>query len=288
MDPHHIAALTAAATRHGLALLGAALLLAGGLLAMRLAQRMAAAALARAHADPALASAALALLRVGLGAALAIAVATLLGLRLGVLAGLLVALGSAVGFAAAGLLGDFAAGLVLLFLRPFEQGETIAIGLGDDAIEGEVLAIGALRTELAAGDGSRLSVPNAAITDAVLANRSKPAWVGVERRLQLPHGVDAAALADAVAAVVAGLPGLAGPPPAVHPEPSGRAGPRLRIAYGCADADTDGLAAELNRRLVPVIAPAATAAIAAGRSTFDSRNNPAWRDSRKVGDSAQG
>ena len=264
MDPAHIAQLTAAATRAGMLLLGAAVLLGAGLLLIRLALRLAAAGLARGRADPTLARYLLSALRAGLYLALAMAVLGQLGLRLGPLAALALGLSSAIGLALSGLFGDFAAGLALLLLRPFEVGETIVIGAGDDAIEGEVLAIGTLRTLLLDGDNALLSVPNSAITDATLANRSRPAWIGVERILQLPAGVDVDALAPGVAAAFDGLPGLVGPPPAVQREPDGRAGPRLRIAYGCPDDAADSVAFALNRRLAPLILPVGAAATAAG------------------------
>jgi small conductance mechanosensitive channel len=79
------------------------------------------------------------------------------------------AIGLAIGLALQGTLQNIAAGLMLLFLRPFRIGESIKVGI----IEGDVEEIGLFATKLRAADGTYILAPNAKLWNEPVYNTSR-------------------------------------------------------------------------------------------------------------------
>ncbi len=94
---------------------------------------------------------------------------------------LLGAAGIAVGLALQGTLQNIAAGMMLLFLRPFQVGEYISA----DGIDGTVEEIGLFVTQLTTFDGLYRSVPNAKLWNATITNYDRRPT----RRLDLVVGI---------------------------------------------------------------------------------------------------
>lgn len=78
------------------------------------------------------------------------------------------AAGLAVGLALKGALSNFAAGVILIAFRPFKVGDRIDAA----GVSGVVTEIRVFATTLAAKDGKRIIVPNAAITSGNVSNYS--------------------------------------------------------------------------------------------------------------------
>lgn len=78
------------------------------------------------------------------------------------------AAGLAIGLALKGTLSNLAAGVILIALRPFNVGDRIDAA----GVSGVVTEIRAFATTLAAEDGKKIIVPNAAITGGNIANYS--------------------------------------------------------------------------------------------------------------------
>ena len=91
------------------------------------------------------------------------------------------AAGLAVGLALQGTLANIAAGVLLLFLRPFKVGESIDAG----GVAGTVREIGLFSTELQTWDGIFLMVPNSQLASAAIQNYSRLPT----RRLNLVVGI---------------------------------------------------------------------------------------------------
>ena len=91
------------------------------------------------------------------------------------------AAGLAVGLALQGTLANIAAGVLLLFLRPFRVGESIDAG----SIAGTVREIGLFSTELQTWDGIYLMVPNSQLASTAIQNYSRLPT----RRLNLVIGI---------------------------------------------------------------------------------------------------
>jgi small conductance mechanosensitive channel len=115
-----------------------------------------------------------------------IAVLSVFGVETTTFAGLLAAGGVAIGMAWSGLLGNFAAGVFLLVLRPFKVGDFVTIG----GITGTVTDIGMFGTSLDAPDNVRVIVGNAQVLGGVIHNFSTNPSRRVELVAQLNHGDD--------------------------------------------------------------------------------------------------
>src|SRR5262245_12698829 len=102
----------------------------------------------------------------GLLALVLIAVAGKLGVETTSFVALLGAVGLAVGFALQGSLGNVAAGVMILFFRPFRVGDAIEAG----GQSGVVQEIGVFATILATADNRKVIVPNSAITGGSIVN----------------------------------------------------------------------------------------------------------------------
>jgi small conductance mechanosensitive channel len=95
-----------------------------------------------------------------------IAVLQRFGVETTSLIALLGAAGIAVGLALQGTLSNVAAGVMLIFLRPFRRGEKIEA----DKCIGVVRELGLFRTIIATDDGVLISIPNAAIFSGTIIN----------------------------------------------------------------------------------------------------------------------
>ena len=122
--------------------------------------------MARGKVDPSLSQFLSGLVYYGLLALVLIAVAGKLGVETTSFVALLGAVGLAVGFALQGSLGNLAAGVMILFFRPFRVGDAIEAG----GQAGVVQEIGVFATILATVDNRKVIVPNSAITGGSIVN----------------------------------------------------------------------------------------------------------------------
>jgi len=91
------------------------------------------------------------------------------------------AAGFAIGFALQGSLSNFAAGVLLIILRPFKIGDFIEAG----GVSGSVKDIQLFSTILATPDNVKVYVPNAQVYGGIIRN-----YAGYEtRRLNIPVGI---------------------------------------------------------------------------------------------------
>jgi small conductance mechanosensitive channel len=104
------------------------------------------------------------------------------------------AAGLAIGLALQGTLSNVAAGVMLLFLRPFRAGESIQAA----GRSGTVREIGLFTTILIADDLSFVSVPNSAIFGGVIVNNSREPF----KLINTTVGIDITADADEAQKIV--------------------------------------------------------------------------------------
>lgn len=122
------------------------------------------------------------------------------------------AAGLAIGLALQGTLANIAAGVMLLFLRPFKVEETIEA----EGIAGTVLEIGLFTTVLKTGDGVYVSVPNTQIWTRQIKNFSRLPTRRVELALGLGYRTDVDRAISTLTDVMTGdARVLADPPPEV-------------------------------------------------------------------------
>lgn len=110
-----------------------------------------------------------------------IAVLNQFGVQTASIIAVLGAAGLAVGLALQGTLSNVAAGVMLLFLRPFKVGDFVEAG----GASGTVKEVGLFNTELATPDNVYIVVPNSAIFSQDISNYSRYAT----RRLDIAVGV---------------------------------------------------------------------------------------------------
>jgi small conductance mechanosensitive channel len=99
----------------------------------------------------------------------AIMVLEKLGINTTSLIAILGTAGVAIGLALKDTLGNIAAGIILLFLRPFKVGDFIEFG----SVAGGVKEIGLFSTILETGDGIFISAPNSTVWGVPLKNYSR-------------------------------------------------------------------------------------------------------------------
>jgi len=124
----------------------------------------------------------------------ALAALAQLGVETTSLLAVLGAAGLAIALALQGTLGNVAAGITLLILRPFRVGDFIEAG----GIAGTVDTVGLFVTELHTADNVYLSVPNSSLWGSAIKNFSR----NPTRRIELAVGIDYADEIDRAMAAV--------------------------------------------------------------------------------------
>lgn len=148
-------------------------------------------------------------LRITLKILLAVAVLGVLGVATTSFAAILAAAGVALGMAWSGLLANFAAGVLLVLLRPFRVGDTITAA----GVTGTVREIGLFACVLDNNDNVRVLIGNNKLFSENIINYSANAWRRIEVRVQLAHEADTEDALKRLVDTVAALPG-------VRPEPA--------------------------------------------------------------------
>ena len=153
----------------GRRILIALLIMIGGKIVITLSQRLIDKAVkGKIHFDETLASVLRMVIQYGIVIICLIMILDILGVNTTGLIALLGAAGVAVGFALKDTLGNIAAGIIILFLRPFRKGDFIECG----SISGSVTEMGLFATALETPDGIYISAPNSSLWGVPLKNYS--------------------------------------------------------------------------------------------------------------------
>lgn len=117
------------------------------------------------------------LIGTGLKILVILAAAGMVGIETASFVAIFAALSFAIGFAMQGTLSHFAAGVMLLFFRPYKVGDLVTIGGGET---GTVKELGIFNTILATLDNKRVIVPNGTVASNIITNISGQGVIGVE------------------------------------------------------------------------------------------------------------
>jgi small conductance mechanosensitive channel len=109
------------------------------------------------------------------------------------------AAGLAIALALQGTLANIAAGIMLVFLRPFNSGDYIDA----DGIVGTVVEVGLFATQLRTIDGVYLFAPNSKLSNAKIINYSRETSRIVEVKFNVPRSADLDRVRAEVAAALA-------------------------------------------------------------------------------------
>lgn len=209
----------------GQMVLGAILLWIVGRFVIRMVMKMVDASI-RKRLDPTVANYLSSTAQVLLNILLAVAVLSVFGVETTTFAGLLAAGGVAIGMAWSGLLGNFAAGVFLLILRPFKVGDFVTIG----GQTGTVQDIGIFVTALDTLENVRVFVGNGKVLGDVISNFSTNGYRRVDCFAQLNHGDDAHKAIDVLRAALAKVPNVeSSPAPDLYILEFNLAGPKLCV-----------------------------------------------------------
>lgn len=123
---------------------------------------------------------------VSLNIILVVAILGYFGVETTSFAALVAGAGVAIGAAWSGLLGNFASGIFLLVLRPFQVGDYVSVG----GVEGTVLELGLFGTALTTPDNVKTIVGNGKIMGGDIKNFSANAFRRVDLVAQLAGSAD--------------------------------------------------------------------------------------------------
>ena len=160
------------------------------------------------------------------------------------IAGLGVA-GAAIALAMQGVLGNIAAGLTIIFSKPFRVGDYVSIV----GVQGEVLDIRLSSTTLGHADLSRVVVPNRKIVGEILHNYGRIRQLAIE--VNVPYEADVEDALDTARAVLrANRRVLADPAPGVSVARLTDTGVTLSITPWVAVNDYGAAGGEINQALL--------------------------------------
>jgi small conductance mechanosensitive channel len=170
----------------GLKVLGAIAVFVVGRWLIGMATRLVNAAMTRQKLDPTVQHYLVSFITVALNIILVVAILGYFGVETTSFAALVAGAGVAIGAAWSGLLGNFASGIFLLVLRPYQVGDYVTVG----GIEGTVVELGLFGTTLTTPDNVRTVVGNTKVIGNDIKNYSANPYRRVELVAQLSGDAD--------------------------------------------------------------------------------------------------
>ena len=170
----------------GLKVLGAIAVFIIGRWLIGVATRLVAAGMTRQQIDSTVQRYLVSFITVALNIILVVAILGYFGVETTSFAALVAGAGVAIGAAWSGLLGNFAAGIFLLVLRPYQVGDYVMIG----GVEGTVLELGLFGTTINTPDSVRTIVGNGKIMGSDIKNFSINPFRRVDLFAQLAGSAD--------------------------------------------------------------------------------------------------
>lgn len=158
--------------------------------------------------------------------ALVVAILGYFGIETTSFAALFAAAGVAIGMAWSGLLGNFAAGVFLVILRPIKVGDFVSVG----GMLGTVKEIGLFVTVIDTPDNVETYIGNTKVLGDTIQNFSSNPYRRVDLKAQLDHTADVADAITRLKAKLAAIPNVvAKPAPDVEILEYSLAGPVLAV-----------------------------------------------------------
>jgi small conductance mechanosensitive channel len=170
----------------GLKVIGAIAVFIFGRWLIGFASRLVGAGMARQQVDATVQHYLISFISVALNIVLVVAILGYFGLETTSFAALVAGAGVAIGAAWSGLLGNFASGIFLLVLRPYQVGEYVMVG----GIEGTVVELGLFGTTLTTPDNVKTVIGNSKVIGNDIKNYTANAYRRVELVAQLAGSAD--------------------------------------------------------------------------------------------------
>ena len=170
----------------GLKALGAIAVFVIGRWLINMVTSLVGAGMTRQKLDPTVQRYLVSFITVSLNIILVVAILGYFGVETTSFAALVAGAGVAIGAAWSGLLGNFASGIFLLVLRPYQVGDYVSVG----GVEGSVTELGLFGTTLTTPDNVRTIVGNGKIMGSDIKNFSSNPYRRVELVAQLAGSAD--------------------------------------------------------------------------------------------------
>jgi small conductance mechanosensitive channel len=214
----------------GLKVIGAIIVFIVGRWLISLATRLMGSAMTRQHVDPTVQRYIVSFVTIALNIILVVAILGYFGVETTSFAALVAGAGVAIGAAWSGLLGNFASGIFLLVLRPYQVGDYVNVG----GAEGTVLELGLFGTTLNTPDNVKTVIGNSKVIGNDIKNYTANPYRRVELFAQLSGAADLRKAMTLLKDAVAKVPNIT-PTPAVDVEilEFNEFGPKLAVRPYC-------------------------------------------------------
>lgn len=222
------------ATAWGLRLISAAVLVVVGVFVARRMRAGVRRLMERGEVDPTLVPFLSGLVYYAAVAVVGVAVLGMVGIQTASIIAVLGAAGLAVGLALQGTLSNFAAGVMLLVLRPFRVGNYVEVG----GVSGSVHAIGLFSTVLDTPDNVRIVIPNSSVFGSIIKNFGAHDTRRNDMTVGISYDDDIGVALDTIRQVLADDPRvLADPEPIVGVGELGDSSVNIVVRPWCARSD---------------------------------------------------
>jgi len=233
-------------TTWGLKVIGAVVLLIIGRMIAGIIRKITRRALENAEVDPTLVPFLSKLAYYFVLIVVVIAVLGVFGVQTASLVAVLGAAGLAVGLALQGTLSNFAAGVMLLFFRPFKLGDFIDAG----GTTGSVEEIGVFATTLKSPDNVKIVVPNSQVYGQTIKNFNGFDTRRVDMEIGISYDDDIPKAMEVIRGIVAADPRvLPEPEPVIAVSNLGDSSVDIVVRPWCAGSDYWALRWDLNQRI---------------------------------------
>lgn len=114
---------------------------------------------------------------------LILAVVGILGIKMTALFGILAAMSFAVGMSLQGSLGNFAAGILILFFKPYRIGDWVEV----EGAFGKIEEIKIFSTIVITPGNKTLIIPNGKVVEGIITNYSDKGYIRVDLEVAMPY-----------------------------------------------------------------------------------------------------
>ncbi len=166
--------------------------------------RLVAVSMERSNMAPEIRSFATSFLDVAMKVAVILFVASILGFQLTSLVAILAAAGFAVGMALQGSLGNFAAGIMILGIKPYRVGDWVEI---QDKF-GQIEAIQIFNTTMTTPGQKTLIIPNGQVMEGVITNFSTKEHIRLELQVTMPYAESFPVVKEIIRESLRGVPNI--------------------------------------------------------------------------------
>ncbi|HHB79092.1 MAG TPA: mechanosensitive ion channel [Saprospiraceae bacterium] len=142
---------------------------------------------------------------------LIMSVVGILGIKMTALMGILAAMSFAVGMSLQGSLGNFAAGILILFFKPYRLGQWVEV----DGAFGKIEEIRIFNTILITPGNKKLIIPNGKVVEGIITNYSDKGYIRVDLEVSMPYAESFPKVKQVILDAVKDVPGVL-PTPAVE------------------------------------------------------------------------